>query len=65
MKKQKYKTWCISIILFIIGLLFAFGGIYVGETDDAPGAAFLGFLLMAVIYIFTIKKILRMKNSLK
>lgn len=65
MKKQKYKTWCISIILFIIGLLFAFGGIYIGETDDAPGAAFLGFLLMAVIYIFTIKKILRMKNSLK
>jgi hypothetical protein len=29
-----------------IGLAIAAAGIYVGDTDDAPGAALLGILLM-------------------
>lgn len=33
------------ISLVILGAAFAAGGIYVGETDDAPGAALLGLLL--------------------
>ncbi|AOS44717.1 hypothetical protein Verru16b_01784 [Lacunisphaera limnophila] len=28
------------------GVALGAAGIYVGETDDAPGAAFLGLLLM-------------------
>ena len=36
----------LAAALVLIGLAFAAGGIYVGETDDAPGAALLGFLLM-------------------
>ena len=29
-----------------IGILLATAGIYIGETDDAPGAALIGILLM-------------------
>ena len=32
--------------LGLTGVALAGGGIYVGETDDAPGAALLGLLLM-------------------
>lgn len=32
--------------LTAIGVAIAAGGIYVGDTDDAPGAALLGILLM-------------------
>jgi hypothetical protein len=32
--------------LVAIGLALAAAGIYVGDTDDAPGAALLGILLM-------------------
>jgi hypothetical protein len=29
-----------------IGVALAAGGIYIGDTDDAPGAALMGLLLM-------------------
>lgn len=32
--------------LVIIGVALAVAGIYIGDTDDAPGAARLGILLM-------------------
>ena len=32
--------------LIAIGVGLAIAGIYIGETDDAPGAAVLGILLM-------------------
>jgi hypothetical protein len=32
--------------LIAIGVGMAAAGIYIGETDDAPGAAVLGILLM-------------------
>jgi len=32
--------------LIAIGVGIAVVGIYIGETDDAPGAAFIGILLM-------------------
>ena len=32
--------------LIAIGVGIATAGIYIGETDDAPGAALLGILLM-------------------
>ncbi|HQY05617.1 MAG TPA: hypothetical protein PLQ52_06105 [Lacunisphaera sp.] len=38
-----------------IGLALAAGGIYVGETDDAPGAALLGFLLMTGLMVLAVK----------
>ena len=36
----------IAFGIIVIGVGIAAGGIYVGETDDAPGAALLGILLM-------------------
>ena len=36
----------LGIGLVAIGLALGAAGIYVGETDDAPGAGILGLLLM-------------------
>jgi hypothetical protein len=36
----------ISIGLVALGLMFCAAGIYIGETDDAPGAALMGIILM-------------------
>jgi len=44
----KWQGWL--VVLLAISIFFA--GIYVGETDDAPGAAGLGFLLMLIIIFF-------------
>ena len=35
-----------ALVLIAIGVCIAAAGIYIGETDDAPGAALLGILLM-------------------
>ena len=32
--------------LVVIGVAIAAGGIYLGDTDDAPGASLMGILLM-------------------
>jgi cobalamin biosynthesis protein CobD/CbiB len=34
--------------LIVLGVALAAAGIYVGDTDDAPGAALLGIVLMIV-----------------
>lgn len=44
----KWQGW----LVVAIGVGILFSGVYVGETDDAPGAAFLGFLLMVAIILF-------------
>lgn len=36
----------LGFALITLGLALAAGGVYVGHTDDAPGAALIGFLLM-------------------
>jgi hypothetical protein len=36
----------IAVGLIAIGIGIAAAGIYLGETDDAPGAALIGILLM-------------------
>jgi hypothetical protein len=35
-----------AIGLVAIGVAIAAAGIYIGDTDDAPGAALIGILLM-------------------
>lgn len=44
--KSSLITVLMAFGLIAIGLGIAVGGIYIGETDDAPGAALLGILLM-------------------
>jgi hypothetical protein len=35
-----------ALCLVAIGVAIGVAGIYIGDTDDAPGAALLGILLM-------------------
>lgn len=49
----KWQGWA---VVFIGLAIFALG-IYVGEIDDAPGAAGIGFVIMlAIIFYFGYKK---------
>lgn len=44
--KPSTTNLLLAIGLVAAGLAVAAAGIYVGEVDDAPGAALLGILLM-------------------
>lgn len=44
------KKWMIPLLLGIIGVMLLIAGIYVGETDDAPGASGLGILSMVLFF---------------
>jgi peptidoglycan biosynthesis protein MviN/MurJ (putative lipid II flippase) len=44
-------------VVVLIGVVILFAGVYIGDTDDAPGAAFLGGVLMVLFIIpFCMKK---------
>jgi NhaP-type Na+/H+ and K+/H+ antiporter len=47
--KPSTTTLAIPISLIVIGIALGAAGIYVGDTDDAPGAALLGLLMMIVL----------------
>ena len=53
---MKYIT---ALGLVVIGVALAAAGIYVGETDDAPGAALLGILLMIATLVFAVRIVRR------
>lgn len=38
-----------------LGIALAAAGIYVGETDDAPGAALIGILLMVTLVVLGLR----------
>jgi hypothetical protein len=42
--KFSYTKFVSALSLVAIGLAIAAAGIYVGESDDAPGAALMGIL---------------------
>lgn len=44
-----------AVALGALGVALAAGGIYVGETDDAPGAALLGMLLMIGLLVLAVR----------
>lgn len=44
--KSAAAKWILALGLIGLGLALGALGIYVGDTDDAPGAAGLGLLLM-------------------
>jgi hypothetical protein len=45
MKKSSLTKFIVAIGLIAMGLTIAAAGIYIGETDDAPGAALFGILV--------------------
>jgi len=59
LKKVRRNTWCVAICFFVIGVLIGIAGIYIGETDDAPGAALIGILLMIGLVVFGVRAALR------
>ena len=44
--KPTVRNLILAAGLVAIGVALAAAGIYVGDTDDAPGAALIGILLM-------------------
>jgi hypothetical protein len=44
--KTSLTNVLMALGLIAIGIGLAAAGIYIGETDDAPGAALIGILLM-------------------
>ncbi|PIS05138.1 MAG: hypothetical protein COT81_02680 [Candidatus Buchananbacteria bacterium CG10_big_fil_rev_8_21_14_0_10_42_9] len=44
----KWQGWVVTAI----GVAIAFGGIYIGEVDDAPGAMLLGIVIGAGIMLY-------------
>jgi hypothetical protein len=44
--KSSVTNILIALSFIAIGAGMAAAGIYIGETDDAPGAALIGILLM-------------------
>lgn len=53
--KSSGPKWATAFGLVAGGVALAAAGIYVGETDDAPGAALMGILLMIVMVAFGVR----------
>ena len=49
------KNFCIALGLITLGLALGAAGVYVGETDDAPGAALMGFAFLAGLVALGLK----------
>lgn len=57
--KPSVTNILIALSLIITGVAIAAAGIYIGETDDAPGAALLGILLMIGAVALSVRTIWR------
>ena len=53
--KSSVTNLIIALVLIAIGVALAAAGIYIGDTDDAPGAALIGILLMIVTVAFGVR----------
>ena len=53
--KTALKNLVIAVGLITVGVALAATGIYIGDTDDAPGAALIGILLMIGAVAFGVK----------
>ncbi len=49
------KNLIVALGLVLLGVALAAAGIYVGDTDDAPGAALLGIVLMLGLVALAVK----------
>lgn len=54
--KSSATNLLLPLSLIVLGLALGSAGVYVGETDDAPGAAVLGLLLMIALVTFGARK---------
>ena len=49
----------LALSIVAIGVALAAAGIYVGDTDDAPGAALMGILLLIVAVVLGVRTVRR------
>ena len=57
--KSPRKNRIMALGLVVIGVAIGAAGIYVGETDDAPGAALIGIVLMIIAVTLGVRTALR------
>jgi hypothetical protein len=53
--KSSGKNLVTALALVAIGVALAATGIYIGDTDDAPGAALMGIVLLIVAVVFSVR----------
>ena len=54
-KESSTTNMFTGLALIAVGVAAAAGGIYLGEIDDAPGAALIGIVLMIVATVFGVR----------
>ena len=63
--KNSVKTSVTNIVMALglvaIGAAIGAAGIYIGDTDDAPGAALIGILLMIGAVVLAVRTARRKK----
>ena len=57
------KTILKSILFFILGIIFLFFGVSLGEFDDALGASLIGIISMLILFYFGIKNFIKTKKA--
>jgi hypothetical protein len=53
--KPPAQNWVMAAGLVATGATLAATGIYIGDTDDAPGAALLGLLLLVGSVVLAVR----------
>ena len=54
-KESSVTNLVMGLGLVVAGVVIGAAGIYIGETDDAPGAALIGILLMIGAGVFGVR----------
>ena len=57
--KTSHTKLVMTVGLVAIGVAIGAAGIYVGETDDAPGAALIGIVLMLAAAVLGVRTAMR------
>lgn len=60
--RHPFAQLAMSLGFVVLGLGAGAAGIYVGDTDDAPGAALLGILLMLGLVALGVKTVWRSRR---
>ena len=61
--RKHTKQRLFAAVCILLGVLLGAGGIWVGDTDDAPGAAFLGLVLMAALFLYSCRLLRRPRKK--
>ncbi len=57
------KNLVMPLCLVTVGIAIGAAGIYVGETDDAPGAALLGLVVMLAVVAYAVRTAWRKRSA--